>query len=269
MFVTRTISGAVLLAITLSAIIASGPLLYLFMLIISLVGMYELYRVFKIEKKPSAVVGYLTAVGIDSVILAGKSSWVVLALTLGFLVIMTLFVITYPKYDVNEIAEASFGIIYVALMFSYIFQTRSGKDGAYTVWLIFISAWGCDTCAYLVGRAIGKHKMAPVLSPKKSIEGAVGGVLGAAILGMLYGIIFARHLHEFNNPAVSCAIICACGGIISMFGDLSASAIKRKYNIKDYGKLIPGHGGILDRFDSIIFTAPLIYILTTVLQSIA
>jgi len=157
----------------------------------------------------------------------------------------------------------------VALMMSFIFQTRISKDGAYTVWLIFISAWGCDTCAYLVGRAIGKHKMTPVLSPKKSIEGAVGGIVGSALIGALYGTIFKTNLTEFSNPAVFCAIIGACGGFISMFGDLSASAIKRQYQIKDYGNLIPGHGGIMDRFDSIIFTAPLIYILVTLLQRIA
>ena len=128
---------------------------------------------------------------------------------------------------------------------------------------------GLCTCAYLVGRAIGKHKMTPVLSPKKSIEGAVGGIIGSALIGALYGTIFKTNLSEFSNPAVFCAIIGACGGFISMFGDLSASAIKRQYQIKDYGKLIPGHGGIMDRFDSIIFTAPLIYVLVTLLQRIA
>ena len=234
MFITRTISGIVLLAVTMCAIIASGPLLYLFMLLISLVGMYELYRVFQMEKKIPALVGYLTAIGIESVILAGKNDLVVLILVLGFLAMMVSYVATYPKFTAEEIAKATFGMVYVALMMSFIFQTRISNDGAYTVWLIFISAWGCDTCAYLVGRAIGKHKMT-----------------------------------EFSNPAVFCAIIGACGGFISMFGDLSASAIKRQYQIKDYGNLIPGHGGIMDRFDSIIFTAPLIYILVTLLQRIA
>ena len=87
----------------------------------------------------------------------------------------------------------------------------------------FISAWGCDTCAYLVGRAIGKHKMTPVLSPKKSIEGAVGGIIGSALIGALYGTIFKTSLTEFSNPAVFCAIIGACGGFISMFLRSNAS----------------------------------------------
>ena len=105
MFITRTISGIVLLAVTMCAIIASGPLLYLFMLLISLVGMYELYRVFQMEKKIPAIVGYLTSIGIESVILAGKNDLVVLILVLGFLAMMVSYVATYPKFTAEEIAK--------------------------------------------------------------------------------------------------------------------------------------------------------------------
>ena len=105
---------------------------------------------------------------------------------------------------------------------------------------------------------IGKHKMAPVLSPKKSIEGAVGGVAGATLLGVAYAA-------ATQGPMVQYAVICAVGALISMVGDLAASAIKRNQGIKDYGKLIPGHGGILDRFDSVIFTAPVIYFLSLIM----
>ena len=128
------------------------------------------------------------------------------------------------------------------------------------VWLVFLSSWGADTCAYCVGRLFGKHKMAPVLSPKKSVEGAVGGVIGAGLLGFIFA-------HVFHEPTVAYAVICAAGALISMVGDLAASAIKRDKGIKDYGKLIPGHGGVLDRFDSVIFTAPVIYFLSLILIS--
>jgi phosphatidate cytidylyltransferase len=110
----------------------------------------------------------------------------------------------------------------------------------------------------------GKHKMSPVLSPKKSVEGAVGGVVGAALLGALYGM-FVNTQMEDVNAIVIFAIICIVGALISMVGDLAASAIKRNHDIKDYGKLIPGHGGVMDRFDSVIFTAPMIYILAMLL----
>ena len=130
-------------------------------------------------------------------------------------------------------------------------------DGAVAVWLIFLSSWGCDTCAYCVGMLLGKHKMAPKLSPKKSVEGGIGGIVGAALLGAIFALAANKITGAGVNPG-QYAIICGVGGMISQIGDLAASAIKRNHNIKDYGKLIPGHGGILDRFDSVIFTAPII-----------
>ena len=133
------------------------------------------------------------------------------------------------------------------------------------MWLILICSWGCDTCAYCVGVLFGKHKMAPVLSPKKSIEGAVGGVIGAAGLGALFGWFVTSRVDAPANFIFLFAIISAVGALISMVGDLAASGIKRNYDVKDYGKLIPGHGGVMDRFDSVIFAAPIIYFLAMIL----
>jgi phosphatidate cytidylyltransferase len=107
----------------------------------------------------------------------------------------------------------------------------------------------------------GKHKIAPKLSPKKSLEGCIGGVIGAALLGYLYALILGNKITGISNPRILFAIIGASASVISQLGDMAASAIKRNYDIKDYGRLIPGHGGILDRFDSIIFTAPIVYYL--------
>ena len=112
----------------------------------------------------------------------------------------------------------------------------------------------------------GKHKMSPVLSPKKSVEGAVGGVVGAALLGALYGMFVNAQMGDVNAIVIF-AIICIVGALISMVGDLTASAIKRNYDIKDYGKLIPGHGGIMDRFDSMSFAAPVMWLLVTLLPA--
>ena len=111
---------------------------------------------------------------------------------------------------------------------------------------------------------LGKHKMAPKLSPKKSVEGGIGGIVGAALLGAIFAVAANKITGAGVNPA-QYAVICGVGGMISQIGDLAASAIKRNHDIKDYGKLIPGHGGILDRFDSVIFTAPIIYYLATFL----
>ena len=123
------------------------------------------------------------------------------------------------------------------------------------VWLVVIAAFGSDIFAYFTGYFLGKHKMAPNLSPKKTIEGAVGGLIGSSLCCWLFGWFFLR------NMAGVCLIIGLIGGMAGMAGDLTASAFKRKMGIKDYGKLIPGHGGIMDRFDSVIFVAPVIFYL--------
>ena len=178
------------------------------------------------------------------------------------ILLLFVYVFLFPKYHSDEVMTAFFGIVYVAVSLSFIYQTRNLKDGQFYVWLIFICSWGCDTMAYVAGRLFGRHKMAPVLSPKKTIEGAVGGVAGAALLGAIYAAAIGRFLASGGSRVLTFALISAVGALVSMTGDLAASAIKRNKDIKDYGNLIPGHGGILDRFDSVIITAPIIYILT-------
>ena len=158
---------------------------------------------------------------------------------------------------------AFFSVIYAPVMFSFIYLIRNRENGFWLVWFVFIASWVSDTCAYCVGMLFGKHKLAPVLSPKKSIEGAVGGIVGSALAGILYGLLLVSVSDITYSGLWICALIGAVGSVFSQIGDLAASGIKRHYNIKDYGKLIPGHGGIMDRFDSVIVTAPLIYFLVT------
>lgn len=172
---------------------------------------------------------------------------------------MFVYVFTFPKYQASQVMTAFFGFAYAPVMFSFIYQTRQLQYGIYLVWMIFISSWVCDTFAYLTGMMIGKHKMTPKLSPKKSIEGAIGGVVGAALAGALFGYCIVERVVPDQQITWVFAAIGGIGAMISQIGDLAASAIKRNHNIKDYGHLIPGHGGIMDRFDSVIFTAPMIY----------
>ena len=261
MFKTRLLSGIVLVALALALIITGGDLLLVSTLVISYIGMFELYRIFHIEKSAPGIIGYLAAT-VYYCNLRFEFIPDLMMFVLGFfMLLMFAYVFTYPKYKTEQIMAAFFGVFYVAVMLSYVYQTRMLAAGAYIVWLIFLCSWGCDTCAYCVGMLIGKHKMSPKLSPKKSIEGAVGGVIGAALLTILYGMIFKSAMNSTQTHVFIMAGISAVGALISMVGDLTASAIKRNYEIKDYGKLIPGHGGILDRFDSVIFTAPVIYFL--------
>ena len=260
MFTTRLISGIVLVIIAAFLLVEGSTVLYFGSLAISLIGLYELYRVMKIEKSAPGYVGYAAVVAYYW-IMGSREQYVTFLAIVSLMILMTIYVVTFPKYGTEQITVAFFGIFYVGIMFSYLYQVREMPDGKYLVWLILLSSWGCDTCAYCVGMLIGKHKMAPILSPKKSVEGAVGGVVGAALLGVIYAA-------ATQGPMLEYAVICAVGALISMVGDLAASAIKRNQGIKDYGKLIPGHGGILDRFDSVIFTAPVIYFLSIVMIEI-
>jgi phosphatidate cytidylyltransferase len=121
------------------------------------------------------------------------------------------------------------------------------------VWLVFLTAYGSDMFAYFTGVLFGRHKLCPKISPKKTVEGGIGGILGSTLFCGAFGY-FALREHFWV-----CLVIGILGGAVSQLGDLAASVIKRQLGIKDYGKLIPGHGGILDRFDSVLFTAPLVY----------
>lgn len=264
MFKTRLISGIVLVIIALATIISGSWILFFTLLAVSLIGMRELYKVMKVSDEHVTVlelVGYLGAVLYYIAMKADFGNYGTMAIIISMILILFVYVFGYPKYHAEQVMAAFFGVVYVAVMLSFIYLTRSLPDGKFLVWLIFLCSWGCDTCAYCVGMLIGKHKMAPVLSPKKSIEGAVGGVAGAALLGVIYAAATQGKMAEY-------ALICAVGALISMVGDLAASAIKRNQNIKDFGKLIPGHGGILDRFDSVIITAPVIYYLAKTILGI-
>lgn len=264
MFKTRLISGIVLVIIALATIISGSWILFFTLLAVSLIGMRELYKVMKVSDEHVTVlelVGYLGAVLYYIAMKADFGNYGTMAIIISMILILFVYVFGYPKYHAEQVMAAFFGVVYVAVMLSFIYLTRNLPDGKFLVWLIFLCSWGCDTCAYCAGMLIGKHKMAPVLSPKKSIEGAVGGVAGAALLGVIYAAATQGKMAEY-------ALICAVGALISMVGDLAASAIKRNQNIKDYGKLIPGHGGILDRFDSVIITAPVIYYLAKTILGI-
>ena len=257
MFKTRLISGIVLVAAAVLSIGIGGWLLFFVLAAVSAVGMLELFRAMGVCEKQLnllAGTGFFGAALYYAAIRAGAETYGLASLVLAMILLLAVYVFSYPKYQAEQVMASFFGIVYVAVMLSFIFLAREIGDNGVVVWLVFICSWGCDTCAYCVGMLIGKHKMAPVLSPKKSVEGAVGGVVGAALLGVIYAAVMHRPMLEY-------AVICVAGALISMVGDLAASAIKRNKGIKDYGKLIPGHGGILDRFDSVIITAPVIYYL--------
>lgn len=271
MFKARFWSAVVLVLVIGTVLILGGPWLYLFTLAISAIAYFEMTKAMKVRgemKKPCLIewFGLFGIIGYYLIIyFANTETFVMLTITLTIVSILFVYVFTFPKYEAKQIMAAVFSFIYAPIMLSYLYMTRCLENGFYIVWLIFISSWICDTCAYLVGMAIGKHKLAPILSPKKSIEGAVGGVIGSAVVGLLYAFVLIRAGVSNENMFWVFPVISAVGAMISQVGDLAASAIKRNFNIKDYGKLIPGHGGIMDRFDSVIFTSPMIYYMAVLL----
>lgn len=262
MFKQRLTSGIILVLIAVVTLYFGGIPTFLVTAIISLIGYYELLRVFCTEKTMLGVAAYTVTIVYYLLLLLDLNNFIILLAILYLMVLMAIYVFTFPKYKFPQVMCAYFGFFYVVMMLSCLYQIRDMESGGALIVLVFLSSWGSDTLAYCSGMLFGKHKMTPKLSPKKTVEGGIGGVLGAGLLGVLYGFICKDMINISVSVPVLCGIVCVVGALLSMIGDLGASAIKRDCNIKDYGTLIPGHGGILDRFDSIIFTAPVIFYLT-------
>lgn len=271
MFKTRLISSIFLVIIVASALLLGGPVLFVFTLLVALKAFFELTKATKVRNDSEKVCileiwGALGVLGYYGVLwFANTQTYLMLTITLTIVAVLFVYVFQFPKYHANQIMATVFSFIYAPIMISYLYLTRNLENGIYVVWLIFTSSWICDTCAYLTGMAFGKHKLAPVLSPKKSVEGAIGGILGAALVGFIYALVLQKIGIRQDALLWGFPLISGIGAMISQVGDLAASAIKRNFGIKDYGKLIPGHGGIMDRFDSVVFTAPMIYYLAVLL----
>lgn len=279
MFWIRLRSSIILVIAALFLLLTGDWVLAAGLFVLSLIAFRELMRAAKAGRQTDEGkeagkgrfgilewIGFLgTAVYYTVLLLEAEPVYWLGVLGLVFLGMMAAYVVTFPSLQAGQVMTVFFCFFYGPVLFSFIWLTRELPGGIYMVWLIFISSWICDTCAYLSGMALGKHKLTPVLSPKKSVEGAVGGVLGSALVGALFGYLFLNRLFEGQNMVWICALICGAGAVISQIGDLAASGIKRNHGIKDYGKLIPGHGGVMDRFDSVLFTAPIIYYLAILL----
>ena len=259
---TRIISSAVGLPLVIICIAFGGYALKALVLAISIIGMYEFYNAFSKRNKAVHFIGYIFAVFfvLCSKAIINTANYFNIFISVFICVLLIYSVIFHGTNSITDTVLTFFGFFYVCFIVTHIDLIRNFNYGKYFVWLIFICAWGSDTGAYFVGMKYGKTKLIPTLSPKKTVEGAIGGVVTAGILAFVYGLIIYK---GFGFGSVSnmyiYPVIGVVGSILAQIGDLAASAMKRSVDIKDFGNLIPGHGGILDRFDSVILTAPAVY----------
>lgn len=190
-----------------------------------------------------------------------------------FVLLVGSFAIELKFHDSMNVSQVSWGFFgalivpYLMLSLVRIFQMdflpigdTDLQIGQFIVLLPLLAAWGADTCALFAGMFFGKHKLAPVVSPKKTVEGAVGGVVGGAVLVLLAALLMNTFLN-LDMPIWAALVLGGAGAVLGEIGDLSFSIIKRQTGIKDYGHIFPGHGGVLDRFDSVLFVAPFAEIL--------
>jgi phosphatidate cytidylyltransferase len=249
---TRSIAGLAL--VPLFIVIAIGGLpLYIAQTLVVLIALYEFYKAFKVKGiNPIFNIGYIFTVYLLIKNIYGLNI-VYTCAAIFILFVISIMYLLKSRNDIIDIAVTFFGVFYVAMLLDHIILTLNDfQYGSTYVWLIFVISFATDTFAYFSGYLFGKHKLIPKISPKKTIEGSIGGILGSTIFCILFAYIFKLQM----LPLV---VIGSVGSVVAQFGDLFASSIKRYVGIKDYGKLIPGHGGILDRFDSVILVAPFVY----------
>lgn len=236
--------------------------------IVSILGLNEFYNATrKIGIKPVEFPGYICCLLLGMVGIVDNEKVllpsVFMAMPVLLLVLSTIYIFSDLKIKFVDIAITILGIIYVPLMMLFLILTWQMKNGLF-IWFVFGGAWLTDTFAYFIGKAIGKHKFSKI-SPNKSIEGCIAGLIGGALFFGLYSFFLNNNrLTEIDGVELNIAVMTFLGAIISLIsqiGDFTASAIKRQCNIKDFGSIMPGHGGVLDRFDSIIMIAPVVYFL--------
>lgn len=234
--------------------------------IIALLAMDEYFNAVSKVSKPVKWLGYLSCFSIAIIHIVPPEA-LRMVVTLSIPTILTVLfaqvIATDMKTSFKDIAYTFIGILYVVFCIMFVAFIDGMPNGKILIWYALFAAWGTDISAYVVGKYFGKHKFSKV-SPKKSIEGCIGGVVGAIILMLVYTYI-ANTYWGMNYGYLQIGVIGIVLSLIGQIGDFAASTIKRFVDIKDYSNLIPGHGGMLDRIDSLIFLAPFAYALFTVL----
>ncbi len=256
MFKTRVISACVFVPLILLATFFGGWLFTILMALIAIVGGYEFGNLLKAHGYRFSLPLYIVSCLCFMVFAYVADGYNLIILALIFILLAVhgiLFVL--QRLSIEEAAVSFFGIYYIAFTLSTAVSMRLHMEGGmFLIFLIFIIQWLTDSGAYIVGSTLGKHKLMPKISPKKSVEGAVGGIAVAVVAAVIFNLIFKV------LPIGWLILVTVIASILGQIGDLVESAFKRWAGVKDSGNLIPGHGGVLDRFDSLLFIAPFLYI---------
>lgn len=249
-FINRTISGALMLVISFICIYFKGYALMGYTMAIAVLCLIELFRTFKLNNTFLICLSILFSMAMLYSIGTSNKDLVLTFFSLYFLVV-SIYYLFFNKINIENLGKLLFSFIYISIPMGVFL--RLGETNL--LWAVFLISWGTDTFAYLFGMVFGKHKLYPSISPKKTVEGSLGGIFGSLILLNLFNFYILKYNIVF---IILSGILIS---VVSQLGDLFASKIKREIGIKDFSNIIKGHGGFLDRFDSIIFATPLVYIL--------
>ncbi|MBE6559975.1 MAG: CDP-archaeol synthase [Ruminococcaceae bacterium] len=265
----RTLTGIVFIVIILPVYFFSDTIILpVAVSALSLIGTYEMLKCIGTEKiRRISLPAYALAVAMPQLVrlFSSRHSFLATYMMLMFAYLMLLLalgVFSHGQLDVEKIAASFMGVLYVVTAFICMILVRDRDFGIYIFFMAMFGPWGSDVAAYFTGRFLGRHKLIPDISPKKTVEGCIGGIIFDGIAAVTFGFIVS--LIDSGITEVHYGALFVAGMIISVVsqvGDLIASYIKRKYNIKDYGNLLPGHGGILDRFDSVLCVMPVMVML--------
>lgn len=254
---TRVISATIGVALLIAVLALGTPYIQIAVTFIGVLAVYELFNAVKLADKKSLLITALIGAAGLLVCLSFSLAMFLPALYVWLVVLFVYYIANRETTLLKDVAVTFLLTVYPCFLFGHLLHIRSMTYGEVLVWAVFVCAFLTDTCAMFGGKFFGKHRLCPKLSPKKTVEGAVCGVLGCVISMIVYCLI-CGWITGVSTSVLNAVIIAFGASVISQLGDLSASCIKREFGIKDYGNIMPGHGGVMDRFDSLLFVAPFV-----------